>query len=238
VERTGALGATAVSTLWITSGVAALAAGAELWRYVLLLRSRDEALPKTTLAISDALVATTGFLTWLLGVLSGLVVVLWALRARTAAADRLGVRLARSDAQFIAGVLIPGLNLFIPGSVLAELEHTVLVGEGARERDTRPKPSRPVIVWWVAWVASLVLGWVTFAWGFSHSVQAMADGVVLHAWNDVAVVVLALATSQLVRYLTRLLTPLDPVELPRLRVLDVHGAPRPARAERPASAPR
>ena len=238
VERVASLGATAVSMLWITAGVAAGAAGAELWRYVLLLQSRSDALSKTPLAISDALVATTGILTWILGMLCGITVVLWTLRARAAAGERTGTHPVRPDWQFIAGVLVPGLNLFVPGSVLAELEHTVLVAEGAREASARPKPSRLVLVWWAAWAASLLLGWLTFAWGFREGVQAMADGVVLHIWNNLSVVALAVATIHVLRYLTHLLTPVDTTAFPRLRVLGVHGAPAPGRAPRPADAPR
>jgi hypothetical protein len=238
VERAAVLGSNAVSTLWITAGVAALATFAEAWRYVLLVRSLGEALPKTTLAVSDALVSTAGVMTWLLGVLAATLVVLWTLRARAAAAERIDVRSARSDLQFIAGVLVPGLNLFVPGSVLAELEHSILVAEGTRERGTRPKPSRLVVVWWAAWVASLLLGWIALVWSLRSGVQAMADGVLLHMWNDLAVVVLAIATVQVIKYFTRLLTPVDLTDVRPMRVLEVHDAPRPPRAERPSDAPR
>jgi hypothetical protein len=238
VQRLCVLGATAVSTLWTTAIIAALAAFAEVWRYVLLVRSRGETLPGTTLAISDALVAIAGVLTWLLGLGCGVVVVLWALRARSVAGDRVGMRLARPDWQVIAGVLVPVVNLFVPGSVLAELEHTVLVAESVRERGVRPTPSRLVLAWWAAWAVSLLLGWLAFGWSFLHSVQAMADGVVLHVCSDAAVAVLAVVTAWVVKYLTRLLVPMDPTGLPHLRVLGVHGAPRPGRAARPADAAR
>ncbi|CAL99477.1 uncharacterized protein DUF4328 [Saccharopolyspora erythraea NRRL 2338] len=238
VRRVAALYATATSTLWIIAGMGGLTAVAELWRYVLLLRSRGEALPATTLAVSDALVVTTGVLTLVLGALAGVVVVLWALRAREAATERIGVRSARSDAQFVLGVLVPGLNLVVAGSSLSELEHAVLVGEGARERGARPRPSRLVLVWWAAWVASLLLGWTAFLWGFRSGTQALADGVVLHVWTNIAVVVLAVVTIRVVRYLTTLLVPADPTELPHLRVLGLRDAPAPPRPPRPADAQR
>ncbi|WP_344686046.1 DUF4328 domain-containing protein [Saccharopolyspora taberi] len=238
VKRVAALFATASATLWITAGVAGLAAVAEGWRYVLLLRSRGEALPATALAISDALVVTTGLLTLVLGVLSGLFSILWALRARVAAAERAGIRSERSDLQFVLGALVPGLNLVVPGSVLSELEHAVLIGEGARERGDRPRPSRLVLVWWGSWAASLLFGWTTFLWMFRGGVQAQADGVVLHVWTNIAVVVLAVVTARVVRYLTALLIPADPTELPHLRVLRVSGAPAPPRPPRPSDADR
>ncbi len=51
---------TLVPLLWATSAVALLAAGAEVWRYVLLLESRDGALSAGAVAASDALVASAG----------------------------------------------------------------------------------------------------------------------------------------------------------------------------------
>lgn len=238
VERLHARCATAVATLWLTAGLAVVASLAEVWRYVLLLRSRSEALPRTSLAVSDALVATTGVMTWLFGLLSGVVVVLWALRARAFAHERAGVRPARPDWQFLTGVLVPGLNLFVPGSVLAELEHTALLAEGARDVGTRPSPSRMVRFWWAAWVAGLLFGWGTFLWGFRGGVQAMADGVVLHAITDAVVVALAVVTVVVVRRLTRLLTPVDTASIQRERVVAVRGAPKLSRAPRPTDAVR
>lgn len=236
-DRLVPLSATAESVLWGTAGIAGIATLAEVWRYVLLVRSRAEALPRVALGMSDALVGAAGVLSVLLGIACGIFVVLWTLRARELAAEHTGMSSPRPDWQFIVGVLVPGANLLIPGSVLAELEHAALVGEGAA-RGRRPKPSRLVGAWWAVWAASLLLGWATFLWGFQDSVQAMADGVLLHAWNDLAVCVLAVLTVRVVRYLTRLLMPLDPTELPRMRVLDVHDAPAPERAERPGDAAR
>jgi uncharacterized protein DUF4328 len=238
VPRAESAARTAVATLWITAGVAALATFAEGWRYVLLLISRGQALPRTMLAISDAMVGTTGVILWVLGALSGIFVVLWGLRARAAAAERIGVRNARPDWQVVVGVLVPGLNLFVPGSALAELEHSVLVAEGVRKREARPFPTLRVRLWWAVWAATLLLGWFAFGWGFRDSVQALADGVALHALNNALVTALAIQTVRLIKYLMRLLTPLDPTELKQLRVRAVRAAPPVPRATRPSNAPR
>ncbi|MFC7342458.1 DUF4328 domain-containing protein [Saccharopolyspora griseoalba] len=236
--RVEASAGTALAVLWVTAGVAALATAAEIWRYVLLLLSRDGALSRTVLAISDALVGTTGLILWLLGVVSGVFVVLWGLRARSAAAERTGMRPARPDWQVVVGALVPGLNLFVPGSALAELEHSVLVAEGARERGARPSPSLAVRSWWVLWAATALLGLLVFAWGFREGVQALADGVVLHAINDALVTSLAVLTARVVHELTRLLAPLDPTGLRRYRVRAVRAAPPAERPARPSTAPR
>lgn len=238
VGRTEALGAMAGSLLWLTAALAALAAGAEVWRYVLLVLSRTQELASATLAVSDALVVTVGLLSWLFGILCWLVVLPWTLRARTAAAGRAGLRPARPGWQVVVGALVPFVNLSVPGSVLAELEHMVLVVEGERERGARPRPSRLVLVWWCVWDVSLVLGWLALIWHFLPGVQAMADGVVLHACSDTATAAASVTTARLVKYLTRLLATPDPAELPRLRVLSVRGAPTPERAARPPEARR
>lgn len=237
-ERVRSSARNAVIALRCTAAVAGLAAGAELLRYGLLLISRTQALSRPVLVLSDLLVNLSGLGTWLLGALSGVLTVLWALRARELAARWIGVRNARSDAQVVAGVLVPGLNLVVPGSALAELEHTVLIGRGDRDRGTRPFPSVLVRVWWACWVVTVLLSWIAIAWGFRGGVQAMADGVVLHAWNDGSAAVLAVLTARVVDHLTRLLLPADPAGLRRYRVLAVRGAPPVRRRARPQDAAR
>ena len=60
-ERTArSLAAVAVPLLWALAAVALLAAGAETWRYVLLLASREGALSADAVAASDALVLAAG----------------------------------------------------------------------------------------------------------------------------------------------------------------------------------
>lgn len=237
-ERASATGATAIAALWVTAGVGALATVAEVWRYVLLLLSRGEALSRTVLAISDALVGTTGLILVLMGVLTGVLVVLWGLRARLAATERIGVRSARPDWQVVVGVLVPGLNLLIPGSAVAELEHSLLVAEGDREQGARPSPSLLVRFWWALWAATAVVGLLTFGWTFRVGVQALADGVVLHAVNNALVTALAVVTALLIDHFMRLLLPPDPADLSLMRVHAVRAAPPPERAARPDTARR
>jgi hypothetical protein len=195
-----------VPLLWATSAVALLAAGAEVWRYVLLLESRYGALPANAVAASDALVASAGTVAPILAVLSGGLVVLWSLRATQAAAERAGVRPSRSARAIVLGWVVPGLNLSIPGSVLAEIEHAAL----GLPPDRRPRPSKLLLVWWVLWVAGVVLCAVVLLWSLREGVQARADGVVLHAVLDLLAAVTAGVTARLVLRLTRLLAPTRP----------------------------
>ncbi|MGJ7909090.1 DUF4328 domain-containing protein [Actinopolyspora sp. H202] len=237
-ERVASLSVTAVATLWITAVLGSAAAAAELWRYVLLLRSASGALNGTVLAVSDALVATAGIMTWLFGVLGGVFGVLWALRAREYAHRRAALRPARPDWQVVAGFLVPGLNLFVPGSVLAELEHATLRGIGEADGRVRPAPSRMVKLWWGGWCLSLLLGWTTLLWGLRDSAQALADGVLLHAGSDLALTGVVVLSILVIKRFNRLLLPPDPTTSRPMRVGRVTGAPEPPRAPRPPHAVR
>ncbi|MFR9729123.1 DUF4328 domain-containing protein [Saccharopolyspora sp. MS10] len=238
VQRVAWYSGTAWSALWLTAAVSGVAAIAEAWRYALLLMSRGSALSKVALDLSDTLVVTAGVLSWLLAAGAGVLSVLWLLWARRASAEQLGVLPRRPEWQVVAGVLVPGPNLVVPGTVVAELEHAVLASAGDRDPAARPRPSRLVGAWWIAWAVSLLLGWATFGWGFRAGVQAMADGVVLHFWADVAAAVCAVLAMRVVNAVTNLIVPLDPTLLPRHQVLGVRGAPEPGRPDRPATAPR
>lgn len=194
---------TAVPLLWATTAVALLAAAAEVWRYVLLLVSRTEALSPGAVAASDALVAAAGTVAPIVGALAGVLVVQWTVRATRAAADQAGVRPSRSARAVVAGWLLPVVNLSVPGSVLAEIEHAA----SGRPAGQRPRPSRLLVGWWVLWVAGVVLAAVVLLWSLRTGVQARADGVVLHAVLDVLAATTAAVTAVLLTRLSRLLGP-------------------------------
>jgi hypothetical protein len=195
-----------VPLLWATAAVALLAAGAEVWRYVLLLASREGALPAELVAASDALVASAGTVAPILTLVVGVLMVLWSVRAAQAGADRAHVRPSRSTRAIVLGWLVPGLNASVPGSVLAEIEHSAL----GLPADRRPRPSRLLFVWWALWAASVVLTGIVLLWSLRDGVQARADGVLLHAVLDLLAAVTAGVTARLVLRLTRLLAPTAP----------------------------
>ncbi|MCO1657944.1 DUF4328 domain-containing protein [Pseudonocardia humida] len=203
VWRARSLAASAVPVLWATAAVSLLAAAAETWRYALLLASRDGALDAGTVAASDAFVNAAGTVAPILSLLAGGLLVLWSVRARQAAAEVAGVRPARSTPLVVLGWLVPGINLVVPGSVLAEVEHSALRLPASR----RPRPSPLLLVWWAAWAAGGVLTVVVLLWSLRTGVQARADGVVLHAVLDLLAVATAVLTALLVTRLTRLLLP-------------------------------
>ena len=140
---------TLVPLLWATAAVALLAAGAEAWRYVLLLASRNEALSADAVAASDALVAAAGSVAPVLAVLAG------AAAGAVVGAGQAGRRRAGRRA---AVAVAAGARARL-GRARAE-PHGPGLGAG-RDRahragpaaDRRPRPSRLLLVWWALWVA-------------------------------------------------------------------------------------
>jgi hypothetical protein len=213
-----ALATVAVPLLALTAMLVLVTAGAEGWRYALLLASRTDALPPLALHASDALVVIGSVVSLLSSTLAGAVTLGWLVHANTAAAQAAAVTPARPGWQVVVGALVPGMNLVVPGAVLAEVEHTALRGDPKG----RPYPSRLVLGWWVIWVAGLVLALTALLWNLRSGVQARADGVLLHLATDLVAGVVAITTIVVVRRLTRLLSPVALAGTRRMVVVRVH----------------
>lgn len=223
VDRVRAVAGHAAAMLWALATLAVLTAGGEVWRYVLLLESRTGALSSRLVATSDAVVTIAGVLTLAFTALTVIVALWWLHLTRHAAADLADQQPARSDWQVYVYLLIPGVNLAMAGVLLTELEHQVL----RRPATDRPRPSKPIVIWWSTWVAAGILFAATVAWRFRDSVQAHADSVILSALTDLAAAAVAILTALMIRRLSTLLAPIDPTTVRYLRVLRVDGAPEP-----------
>ncbi|MGK4593339.1 DUF4328 domain-containing protein [Amycolatopsis sp. w19] len=233
-ERLRVITRSLLPVLWTFAALAVIASAAEIWRYVLLVQSRDSALSTSVVSVSDTFVITAGLLTTILSLLPAGLTVWWLLVARHAAADVSGEAPPRRQRHVLAFVLVPVVNLIMVLPVVAELEHAVL----RRTRETRPKPSRLVLVWWGVWALNWVLLVLVIVWRFRDGVQALADGVVLVALTDLTAAGLAVVTALLVKRMSGLLAPVEEKRLRLLRVLKVDGVPEPERRERPASSVR
>jgi hypothetical protein len=221
-EQMRALAAVAVPLLGLTALLVLATAGAEAWRYALLLDSRTDAVPAGPLHASDALVVTGGVVSLLSSALAGAVTLGWVVHANAAAAQAAAVTPARLGWQVVVGTLVPGVNLVVPGAVLAEVEHAAL----GQDPNRRPHPSRLVIGWWVIWAVGLVLAGTAILWNLRSGVQARADGVLLHVATDLVAGVVAITTIVVVRRLTRLLSPVKLAGTRRMVVVRVPGVPR------------
>lgn len=219
-ERMRTLAGTAVPLLWLTAVLTAGTSLAEAWRYSLLLDSRTDAVPAWPVQISDALVVTGGVVALIAAVLAGGLTLGWLVRACAAAAESAGVRPPRPTWQLVAGVLVPGVNLLLPGAVLAELEHAAL----HRDPGRRPRPSVLVAGWWALWATGAGLAVATVLWGLRDGVQARADGVLLHAATDLVAAAVAVVTIVVVRRMTRLLDPAHRSAARRMVVVGVGSA--------------
>ncbi|MGV9296923.1 DUF4328 domain-containing protein [Amycolatopsis sp. NPDC003676] len=235
IDRIPVLARSLTTILWTFAVLAVIAAVAEIWRYALLVESRDSALNTSVVGFSDAFVMLAGLLTTIFSLLPAGLSVWWLLVARQAAADEAGEAPPRPVWQVLVSVLVPIVNLPLALSVVSELEHAVL----RRPRDARPKPSRLVLGWWGTWLANWVLLVVTIIWRIRPGVQAMADSVLLVALTDLAAAALAIVTALVIRRFSHLLMPIAPERLRDLRVLKIEGAPEPElRTARPVGAAR
>ena len=235
VERVRVAGRYAVAVLWLLAAATLFAAGAEVWRYLLLIRSKTGALPRATVTTSDGLVIAGAVFSITVALFALVLTLLWLSLARVVAADLAGRDPARPDWQVLLCLAIPGVNLVVAGSVLAELEHAVL----RRPVYDRPRPSRLVTWWWVAWVAGGLLCAATVLWRLRSGVQAQADGVLWNVATYLVATVVAVLTVRVVRRLTTLLAPIDPAGVRLMRVIRVDGAPDPPlRPSRPAGSVR
>lgn len=223
VDRVRTVAGHASAMLWVLAGLAVFAASGEVWRYVLLVRSRTGALPSSLVTASDTVVTIGALLALTFGIVTAIVALWWLRLARHAAAALADQRPARPDWQVILYLLVPGVNLAMAGVVLAELEHQVL----RRPADERPHPTKPVKIWWSAWATAGVLFGFTVIWRFRDSVQARADGVLLSALTDLTAAAVAILSALMIRRLATLLAPIDPTSVRYLRVLRVEGAPEP-----------
>jgi hypothetical protein len=223
IERVRAVAGHAAAMMWALGCLAVLSAGGEIWRYVLLVRSRTGALSSRLVGTSDAVVTIAAVLTLAFTVVALVVTLWWLYLARHAAAAVADQTPARKDWQVYVYLLFPVLNLAMAGVVLAELEHQVL----RRPPTERPAPTRQTRIWWAAWVAAGLLFAVTLIWRFRDSVQAQADGVILSALTDLAAATVAVLTALTIRRLSTLLSPIDPAGVRFLRVLRVENAPDP-----------
>lgn len=190
----------AAGLLFLVAALALFSAGAETWRFLLLLRGRTAVLPAGQVGASDMLVAVTGLVTPA-GTVAALAVCVPALlRTVQWAARRAGVRPPRTTAAVLLRLLVPGWNVYGAGQVVLET-HALLLAPPATPDPVDPldrservgrRDRRLLLLWWSAWVVNIGLVVAAIARGRGGSLQAIADTVELHIAVDLAAAVTAL----------------------------------------------
>ena len=203
----------------VTAVTALVVAGAEIWRFVLMLEGRTLVLSGTVVRTSDVLVAASGLAVLTFALLTAAFVAPALVRTHHAAARRLGCAPSRSGPGIVARLLVPIWNIYGAGQVVTEIDRMLAQrpdadSKPARDNDSKPardndsaghiaqaRGSRIVKVWWLSWIVSGLLITVTLARGLGGSLQAIADTVELHIAVDlVAAVVAGLAAVILLRF--------------------------------------
>ena len=200
----------------LAAAAALLAAGAEIWRFVLMLQGRTLVLNGSVVRASDMLVAAAGILAPLTTLLALVYAVPVLTRTNAAAAHRQGRAPSRTVRAVAARVLIPGWNIYGAGQIVTEIDRMLPARPDPAangDRQTQPagrrsRASTLTLCWWISWVLSALLVIVTVARGFGGSLQAIADTVELHiAVNLLAAVVAGLGAAMFSRFRRLLAAP-------------------------------
>ncbi|TWH23035.1 uncharacterized protein DUF4328 [Rhodococcus rhodochrous J45] len=170
-----------------TAVVFGLAALAEAVRYGVLLYNRTRLVDPLVLAVSDAAVWATQVVGPVVALAAAVASGLRLIDLRRRIYAERGLAESRSPLSILAGLVVPGLNLAMPGVFLTEIA------------DRDPRLLRAIRTWWVLWVVNGVLVVVLLAWRQRDTLQARADGVLLTAVLAALGAVVALSTLHVLR---------------------------------------
>ncbi len=214
----------------VTAAAALLAAGAETWRFLLMLDGRTQVLSGGAVRASDVLVAAAG-LAVVVAALTAVVLTVPALtRASRFAAVRAGRTPPRSTRAILLRLLVPGWNVYGAGQVAAEAD--VLLESGAGDPTKRTeRPGALVLWWWASWVVNAAVLAATLLRGWGDSLQAIADTVELHIALDLTAALTAILLAAVLLRFARLA-----IARPPTMGRWVIRAPAPTRASTPAGA--
>ncbi|WP_433608962.1 DUF4328 domain-containing protein [Prescottella agglutinans] len=217
LTRTEAAADLAPTLLACTAIVFGLAALAETFRYGLLVFNRVRLVDPLTLAVSDSMVWATQLSAPLVALAAAAAAVCRLVVIRRQVLGARGLADPRTPRALAAGVLVPIVNLVMPGVYLTE------VADGDRRTLTA------IRIWWGAWVVNGLLVAVGLLWRGRDTLQAQADGVALAA----VTAAVAAATALLTLHVMRRFDGLDLLGRPQrpTRWINVPATDQPAPAE-------
>ncbi|MEP6979448.1 MAG: DUF4328 domain-containing protein [Nakamurella sp.] len=108
-----------------TAVVGVIAAASEAFRYLLMVRGRTAVLPVDQVRWSDALVLSSGWAVVLMALATAFALIPAIGRTDAWARQRLVLRPTRSPARRLLWLLVPGVNLYGAGAVVAEIDATL-----------------------------------------------------------------------------------------------------------------
>lgn len=190
--------------------LAAVAAGAEGWRFALLLRGRTEVLSGPLVAASDRLVTVAALSAAGVALAAAAASATALVRLHHLAAGRAGLEPGRRPAAVLARLVVPGWNILGLGVVAGEID-----GLLTQPLAGRPRMSRLVAAWWCSWVIDAVLVLLTLVRAFGRSEQSLADTVELHILVDLCGAAVGLLAALVFRRFGRLLRDGDTDRSPR-----------------------
>lgn len=198
------LTAVAMVAAFATGLACLLAAGAEAWRYGLMLTGRFEVLPARPVSLNAALVTASSWVSLGLAALALLVATRAMQVWSVAAAGRAGVLPPRSPGAIAARMLIPGWQLYGAGQVVVEVRELIRAGITGpwsdADRDGARGGTALLAAAWCAWLLNgllaLTVGGISllplFSERWAASNQLAANLVLLHAALDVLAALVAM----------------------------------------------
>ncbi|OBK76326.1 DUF4328 domain-containing protein [Mycobacterium sp. 1164985.4] len=181
VARGGPSSGVLRGTLWLTMAVLGAAALIHLARYALLIINRTVLLPPWLAAIATWFGVVLSVVAAFMVVASLIMLTNWLISRRAAAYAFRGATDPRPSWRLQAGCLLPFVNLFWAPVFVIEL---------AAVEERLGHLRRPIVVWWLAWIASYAVSIWSIATSFTRDAQGIADNTM----TTMIAYLLALAT--------------------------------------------
>ncbi|WP_082946038.1 DUF4328 domain-containing protein [Mycobacterium sp. E1747] len=157
------------TTLFVSVLVLAIAALVYVVRYVLLVINRNTLLNSWVAAAADWLGVLASVAAIAAVLASGALLIRWLIARRAAVFAHHGLPEPRSTRALWAGCVVPLANLLWAPVYVIEL--AILEGHYARVR-------RPIVEWWIAWVASYLISVFAMATSFTSDAQGIANNTI------------------------------------------------------------
>lgn len=207
------------TTLFVSVLVLGIAALVYVVRYVLLIVNRSTLLNSWVAAGADWLGVLASVAAIAAVLASGAMLILWLIARRAAVFAHLGLPEPRSTRALWAGCVVPLANLLWAPVFVIEL--AILEEHYARIR-------RPIVEWWIAWVASYLVSVFAMATSFARDAQGIANNTITMVFAYLLAALTVAAAARVFEGFER-----KPVERPAHRwvVVSEDRAPAPAPVE-------